>query len=147
MKRPCRCCGRLFAPRPNVPDQQYCSHRSCQNARRQKWRKEKLSSDSAYKANQHDAQRRWCEKNPDYWRNYRSSHPGYEQRNRQLQRDRNKKRTAIRPEIAKRYASKDGTAIKSGIYKIVPVEGAMIAKRYAYLVELDLISGSYIQVP
>lgn len=146
MKRACGCCGRLFTPRPNVPDQQYCSRRECQNARRQRWRKKKLKSDPDYKANQYDAQRRWCEKNPDYWKDYRSEHPEYRWRNRQLQKHRNKRRTAVRagtgPLIAKRYASRDGNEIKSGIYRIVPV-GGVIAKSDAYLVELNLISGSY----
>ena len=149
MKRACRCCGRLFTPRPNVPDQQYCSRRKCQNARRQRWRKEKLASDPDYKDNQNDAQGRWCEKNPEYWKKYRASHPAYTQRNRHLQRERNKRRTGARADtgsvIAKRYASKDGKEIKSGIYRIMPVEGDMIAKRYEYLVELNLISGSYMQ--
>jgi hypothetical protein len=49
------------------------------------------------------------------------------------------------PLIAKRYASKDRNEIKSGIYRVVPVEGAMIAKSDAYLVELNIISGSYLQ--
>ena len=151
MKRACRCCGRLFTPRPNVPDQQYCSRRICQNARRQRWRKEKLASDPDYKANQYDAQRRWCEKNPEYWKKYRASHPAYTQRNRHLQRERNKRRTGARADtgsvIAKRYASKDGKEIKSGIYRIMPLEGDMIAKRYEYLVELNLISGSYLHGP
>jgi hypothetical protein len=47
--------------------------------------------------------------------------------------------------IAKRYASKDRNGIISGIYRMVPLEGAMIAKSDAYLVELNLISGSYPQ--
>ena len=148
MKRACRCCGRLFTPRPNVPDQQYCSRRNCQNTRRQRWRKEKLASDPDYKANQCDAQRRWCEKNPDYWKHYRARHPAYRRRNRQLQKHRNKMRSAARVAtgslIAKRYASKDGNEIKSGIYRVVPLEG-VIAKSDAYLVELNLISGSYAQ--
>jgi len=56
-------------------------------------------------------------------------------------------RTAARVDtgslIAKRYASKDGNEIISGIYRMVPVKEAMIAKSDAYLVRLNLISGSY----
>ena len=105
-----------------MPDQQYCSRRKCQNARRQRWRKEKLASDPDYKDNQNDAQGRWCEKNPEYWKKYRASHPAYTQRNRHLQRERNKRRTGARADT-----------------------GSVIAKRYEYLVELNLISGSYMQ--
>lgn len=151
MKRACRCCGRLFTRRANVPDQQYCSRRICQNARRQRWRKQKLASDPDYRANQYDAQRRWCEKNPDYWKHYRASHPAYSRKNRQLQSERNKKRAPARMDtgslIAKRYASEDQNDIISGIYRMVPVEGAMIAKSDAYLVKLNLITGSYTHGP
>ncbi len=151
MKRACLCCGRLFTPRANVPDQQYCSRRMCQNARRQRWRKQKLSSDADYKANQYDAQRRWCEKNPGYWKHYRASHPAYRRRNRQQQSERNRKRTLARVDteslIAKRYVSEDQSDIISGIYRMVPIEGAMIAKSDAYLVKLNLITDSYPQGP
>ena len=151
MKRACRCCGCWFMPRANVPDQQYCSRRTCQNARRQRWRKQKLLSDADYKANQYDAQRRWLEKNPDYWMQYRATHPAYRRRNRQLQIERNKKRSLVRMDadslIAKRYALEAQSDIISGIYRMIPVEGAMIAKSDAYLVRLNLITGSYPQGP
>jgi hypothetical protein len=40
----------------HIPGQRYCSRVQCQNARRQKWRKQKLAIDKDYKANQKDAQ-------------------------------------------------------------------------------------------
>ena len=78
MKRICRCCGCWFTARANVANQQYCSRRICQNARRQRWRKQKLLTDPDYKADQYAAQKRWCEKNPDYWKHYRDCHPDCE---------------------------------------------------------------------
>ena len=148
MKRRCLCCGRLFTARSNVPNQQYCSCKRCQNARRQRWRKQKLANDPDYKANQQASQRRWCEKNPDYWQRYRASHPKYNQRNRELQRLRNQKRRVdASARIAKRYASSDQIDVKSGVYKIVPVDGSSIAKRYALIVKLDVISGNYAHAP
>ena len=148
MKRRCLCCGRLFIPRSNVPNQQYCSCKRCQNARRQRWCKQKLCSDLDYKANQKASQRRWCEKNPDYWRHYRASHPKYNQRNRDLQRLRNQKRRVdASARIAKRYAASDQMGVKSGVYKIVPVDGSLIAKRYALIARLDVISGNYAHAP
>jgi len=32
--RRCRCCGKAFRPRPQVPDQQYCPDPACQKARK-----------------------------------------------------------------------------------------------------------------
>jgi len=151
VKRSCRCCGCWFMPRVNVPDQQYCSRRICQNARRQRWRKQKLSIDLDYKADQYEAQRRWCEKNPDYWKQYRASHPDYCQRNRQKQKERNRKRGKGHIEagavIAKSDALKPHNEIISGIYNIVPVNGDMIAKSDALLVKLDVITDNYANGP
>ena len=148
MKRKCLCCRRLFTPRRNVPDQQYCSCKRCQNARRKRWRKQKLSNDPDYKANQQACQQRWCENNPDYWQRYRASHPKYNQRNRELQRLRNQKRRVdASARIAKRYASSDQIDVKSGVYKIIPVDGSSIAKRYALIVKLDVISDNYVHAP
>lgn len=148
MKRRCLCCGRLFTPLCNVPDQQYCSCKRCQNARRQRWRKQKLSNDPDYKANQEASQRRWCKKNPDYWRRYRASHPKYNQRNRELQRFRNQKRRVdASAQIAKRYTYKDQIGVKSGVYKLVPIDGSPIAKRYALIAKLDVISDNYAHAP
>jgi len=151
VKRACRCCGRCFIPRANVPDQQYCSRRICQNARRQLWRKQKLTTDLDYKADQYAAQRRWCEKNPDYWKHYRASHPDYRQRNRQKQKTRNRKRSQsgveLGSKIAKRYALKPPNGIISGLYKLLPIDGAMIAKSDALLVKLNVVSNNYINGP
>jgi hypothetical protein len=65
-----------------------------------------------------------------------------------LQRLRNQKRR-VDPSlrIAKRYASSDQIDVKSGVYKIVPVDGSLIAKRYALIVKLDVISGNYAHEP
>ncbi len=148
MKRKCLCCRRLFTPRRNVPDQLYCSCKRCQNARRQRWRKQKLANDPDYKANQQASQQRWCEKNPDYWQRYRASHPKYTQRNRELQCLRNQKRRVdASARIAKRYASSDQIDVKSGVYKIIPVDGSSIAKRYALIARLDVISNNYAHAP
>lgn len=151
MKRVCRCCGRWFLPRANVPDQQYCSRRICQNARRQKWRKQKLSTDRDYKADQYAAQKRWCEKNPDYWKQYRASHPDYRQRNRQKQKERNRNRGKSHTErgamIAKSDALKPPNDIISGLYTLLPVAGEMIAKSDALLVKLDVIADKYANGP
>lgn len=151
MKRVCRCCECWFIPRANVPNQQYCSRRICQNARRQRWRKHKLSADPDYKADQYAAQRRWCEKNPDYWKRYRGSHHEYGKSNRQKQKERNRKRGKLHTDhgavIAKRYALKPPNDIISGLYTLSPVAGVMIAKSDALLVKLELITDNYANEP
>ena len=46
-----------------------------------------------------------------------------------------------------RYASSDQIEVKTGVYKIVPVDGPSIAKRYALIVKLDVISVNYAHGP
>ncbi len=51
------------------------------------------------------------------------------------------------PVIAKRYALKPANEIISGFYTLVPVDGDMIAKRYALFVKLDVITENYTSGP
>lgn len=82
----CACCGQPFEPRPQVPDQAYCSSPNCQRARKRQWQRAKLQSDSDYRINQRAAQQEWSQRNQEYWRDYRDARPEYAQRNRDQQR-------------------------------------------------------------
>ena len=87
-------CGKSFQPRPQVPEQTYCSAPDCQRERRKQWHRQKLQTDPDYQDNQLRAQQAWMQRNPDYWREYRESHPEYAERNRTQQQGRNAKDTA-----------------------------------------------------
>jgi len=69
--RTCQSCKDSFIPRPQHPNQTFCSNPKCQRDRRNRTTKSKLLTDSNYKDNQAAANKRWREKNPDYQRNYR----------------------------------------------------------------------------
>ena len=71
--RNCAHCGKPFVPHPHVPNQTFCSSPNCQRARKRQWQQTKLQTDPAYRTNQHDAQRAWLERHPNYWQNYRES--------------------------------------------------------------------------
>ncbi len=90
MPQCCACCGKPFAPRPQVPDQTYCSTPVCQRARKRQWQRAKLQSDSDYRINQRAAQQAWSHRNQDYWRNYRDARPASEQRNLEQQQSRDR---------------------------------------------------------
>jgi hypothetical protein len=68
----CRC-KRLVNPRAR--NQKYCSLPDCQRARKRVWQRKKRASDPDYLKNLRDAQKRWQESHPDYWREYRRKHP------------------------------------------------------------------------
>jgi len=130
-KRRCRCCGTTFRPRPQVPNQKYCSARACQNARKRAWQKERRERDPDYRENQRSAQKRWSARNPDYWRRWREGHPEYRERNRQQQTERNARQRARgeAPErvssgasraIAKSDVWTPETALDPGTYRVMP---------------------------
>ena len=105
-----------------------------------------MASDKDYKANQGDAQKRWCSKNKDYWQRYRDEHPDYVKRNRQLQKVRNARRSTDarrRHPIAKRYALTEKKVNISGYYKLIPANQQVIANSDVLLVKLDLIANGY----
>ena len=147
-RKRCAACSGLFTARRNVRDQQYCSKPQCQRERRRLWQREKLKQDLDYRANQAAAQQRWRERNPDYWRKYRQTHPAYTARNRLKQRDRNRLRGLgatgpSAPAVAKMDAYQDKRPVGSGTYRLIPVTGSGIAKMDAYLVKIQVLSEGY----
>jgi hypothetical protein len=116
---PIRCahCQQFIVPNPHIKNQHYCNSAACQRARKTLWQKQKLKTDSDYKANQKDCQKQWRENHPGYWRNWRAEHPEYSKRNCIQQQERNRQRAF---KIAKMDASKTESFIKSGCYFIIP---------------------------
>ena len=143
-RRKCKHCDQSFSPRPQNPDQQYCSERVCQRARKRLWQQRKLLSDPDYHANQRAAQSCRQEKNPEYWSKYREKNPDYVERNRDRQRQRNRRwreQDTGRIPIAKMDASKSESSINPGRYLLSRVERGVIAKMDALIVEINVVSG------
>lgn len=91
-KTGCAGCGRFFTPRSNIPRQEYCSHPACQRIRKRRWQAKKLKADEVYQEYQCFAQHRWRKGHPNYWREYRKTHPEYTLNNREKQKVRDRKR-------------------------------------------------------
>lgn len=130
----CASCRKPFQPRPQVPGQAYCSSPDCQRERRLRWQRDKLRNDSDYRDNQNRAQRAWLERNPDYWRRYRETHPQRPARNRSRE-----PADAARPVddgFTKTPVPALQPALKAGIYRIRPLAGSRAAKRDVWTVEL-----------
>jgi len=134
----CAACGQSFRPRPQVPQQCFCAAPACQRERRRRWRQAKRQSDPDYRDNQARAQRAWSERHPDYWREYRSTHPQYEQRNRTQQHKRDDQRRERR--LAKMAVSTPNFFVPSGTYRLAPMVPGNLAKMNAWTVEITLLS-------
>jgi hypothetical protein len=85
-----------------------------------------MASDPDYQANQRDCFRSWSKRQPGYWRQYRRSNSDYCERNRLLQRVRDKKRRG--KNLAKMDALKPSLSIKPGTYYLIPQRDRQLAK-------------------
>jgi hypothetical protein len=154
VKQRCKHCQQSFIPARN-PRQKYCYQRTCQTARKRDWRKQKRCLDSDYRENQQRVNQKWYRSNPDYWRQYRSTHQSYTDRNREQQRWRDKQRKEVRANRVSLFANPTTSplaksdalgaktaleAIKSGTYRLIPVGDADLAKSDALTVRLSCIS-------
>ncbi|WP_373499610.1 hypothetical protein [Desulfococcus sp.] len=89
---PCCHCGDFFTPSPRHKAQVYCLKPPCRRARKAAWKRNKIQTDPDYRYNHKLANQKWAKANPGYWKDYRSGHPEYVERNRLLQTVRNRRR-------------------------------------------------------
>jgi len=134
----CLACRQPFQSRHQVPKQSYCSSPACQHERRRRWQRDKLHTDPDYRDNHSRAQKAWLDRNPDYWREYRSTHPEYVERNRLMQQARNAKIMA--GHVAKIDASTSVIPLPSGVYHLSLVTDSGIAKIDVWTVEITVHS-------
>ena len=90
--------------------------------------------------NQARAQQKWLDVHPGYWQRYRTEHPAYAQRNRELQRGRNAARAET--SIAKMGVSTPLSPLPSGTYRLTRELTDEIAKMDAWIVKITLLSGT-----
>jgi hypothetical protein len=146
-KRACIHCHRLFALVRN-PQQQFCSHRLCQNVRKSNWYRAKHKQDSDYRGNQSQACKRWRKKNPNYWKQYRATHPDYTDSNRQKQKQhkqmrRKKPLCSETSQFANSDALSEKNSIKTGIYHLMPLTYSGFANSDALIVKISIITNGY----
>lgn len=139
--KPCAGCCKPFHPRPQTPKQTYCASPTCQRERRRRWQHARRQNDPEYQDNQSRAQGSWAERHPDYWREYRATHPEYCERNRALQRERDARR-GVRV-LAKMDVSTPDLTLPSGTYRLSPVRREDLANMDAWTVQITVVSKQY----
>lgn len=137
----CAGCGEDFHPWSQTPKQTFCAAPPCQRERRRRWQQTRRQHDAEYRDNQSRAQASWAARHPDYWREYRQTHPEAEARNRALQRERDARRRA--GVLAKMDASTAVSPVPSGTYRLFPVTPGNLAKMDAWMVQITLVSRQY----
>ena len=56
----CNACGHTFTPRPQNPNQTYCTDPACQRERRRRWQQKKRRDDADYRDNDARAGKAWA---------------------------------------------------------------------------------------
>lgn len=134
----CNACGHPFTPRPQNPNQSYCTNLECQRERRRRWQQQKRRDDPDYRDNDARAGKAWAAGNPAYWKQYRDENATYAERNRTLQQKRNLKLRS--PLIANEDVSRQLNSLPSGRYRLVPLSDDGIANGDAWIVEITLLT-------
>jgi hypothetical protein len=144
----CRNCQKEKLANPKLrKEQSYCSDRSCQSARKATWQRNQIKSDASYRESQKLSHEIWIAKNQDYWGNYRKRNPKSAERNRILQKIRNRKNRAVEIEdqvqpIAKMDALPsiyNQLNHRDAEYWLIPA----IAKMDALKVKIEVITDGY----
>ena len=140
------CCKEHEASSRSGGRQSYCGTYDCQRARKATWKRESLAADADHRANQRRSFQEWSRANPGYWTDYRHDHPDKAERNRQMQRERNRRRPRKGPiaagDVIAKVDASPSTSLKSvenGEYWLVPVMAPVIAKVDALKVRLTVI--------
>lgn len=124
----CVYCGDFFEGSPRHKNQTACKKKECQNTKKAAWQRHKMRTDPDYRANQKSGQKRWVQKKPGYWKQYRRKNPEKAERNRILQSIRNR-RTRSAEVIAKMDASNPDRYEIVGQFWMVPVIAKMDASK------------------
>lgn len=133
----CAHCGRVVPANPRIKNQTHCNLEACRRDKKKLWQRQKMASDPEYQANQKDCWKAWLERNPNYWKNYRSNHPKVAEHNRLKQRERNRSRR----EIAKMDTLDPVLQVTPGTYYLLPEEAGkrVIAKMDASISKITII--------
>jgi len=135
----CQHCGRTCRYNPRIKNQKYCSSVACQNARRNLTNKTRARKSSECRSLRQARNKRWRDIHPahEYQKKYRETHPDYVQRNRELQKGRNKSRQKeLAPMIVKTYALSP-QPLKDGVYTGFEVKSGKIVKTYALMAQMQ----------
>ena len=138
----CVHCDKSFLRDPRVKNQKYCNSSSCQNARKRST--ERKSSLTSKDKLMHQARnKRWRDAYPahEYQKQYRKDHPEYVRCNRELQKNRNKKRQKNRPPMIVKTDALLLQPLKDVAYMGFEVKNIKIVKTDALLLQMQSQQG------
>ena len=114
----CWHCGDFFPKSPRHKEQYYCMKPKCRRAKKAAWKRKKMREDPEYRLNHKAGNKEWAEAHPGYWKQYRKRNPEKAERNRILQRIRNRRRSKKRKADAREDPSLIAKVDASSPFKI-----------------------------
>lgn len=135
----CQHCGRRCRCNPRVKNQKYCSSRACQNARRNLTNKKRAKKSSESRSLRQSRNKRWRDTFPahEYQRKYREFHANYVKCNRDLQRERNKKRQKDKASMIVKTYALSPRPLRDGVYTGFEIKSGKIVKTYALMAQMQ----------
>jgi len=147
----CRHCGTTVPRNPRLKkSQKYCSATSCQQARKNAWGRKEYRANKTHRKKRLESQKACYAKRPGhaYQAAYRRNHPEYDQRNRELQGERNKSRSKDGGSMIVNTDTLSLQANIDGAYTLTPVtNGEKIVNTDALVVQLRAMSGTQAFLP
>lgn len=133
LKITCLHCGKEVQRNPRLKNQKYCCAKECQQARMRTWKNRQYKNSTKYKNKSQASQKAWRSKYPayKYLREYRKTHPEYVIRNRDLQRERNKKRQKNHSTMIVKTHALLLQPREDGVYTLSRIKKNMIVNRNA----------------
>lgn len=137
----CRHCGLTCRCNPHIKNQKYCSSLTCQNARKRMHDK-RTNATLRGKSSQKVRNKEWRANRPahEYQKNYRDTHPEYVKRNRDLQRERNKKRQNAQTPMIVKTDALSLRPLCDGTYMAFEIKNGKIVKTDALLLQMETFS-------
>ena len=146
----CCHCRRRCQKNVRIKNQRYCESKACQQARKNKWERDKHKSDPDYRLKRSSQKKAYYKNYPGYLyqSSYRANHPDYVSGNSEKQRFRASKATKMTTEekIVKTDALISESLISKGLYVLIPYEKTCpekIVKTDALIVELRSSNQSF----
>lgn len=141
----CQHCKSGYRKNPRIKQgQRYCGSRACQQARKNKWERDRLRTDFSYRTRRQSSKSRCYKARPGdaYQRAYRSTHPDYVISNRINQCTRKVKRYESEEtfQIVKTDTLTSESLVRSGFYALFPCKdasGEKIVKTDGLIVQLS----------
>ena len=139
----CLHCGGTFECNPRVKDQRYCNDTLCRRASRRAWKHKNYAANKSYRDKCLNHQKTWRKRRPahEYQREYRESHPDYVERNRDIQRERNRKRQKESGAMIVNRNTLSTQPSDGKTYALMQVKDGKIVNRNMFMVTLQILSG------